>query len=147
MESIWLKDVSFQKRSPLHRDLKSDVVIIGAGITGLLTAYLLKEKGIRAVILEADRICGGQTKGTTAKITSQHHLIYGRLIRSYGEEMARHYAALNEWAIREYERIIAEKEISCDFVKCPANLYSCMEAEPLLGYDIRAILAPDHYDE
>lgn len=131
MESIWLKDVSFQKRSPLHSDLKADVVIIGAGITGLLTAYLLKEKGIRAVILEADRICGGQTKGTTAKITSQHHLIYDRLIRSYGEEMAGHYAAVNEWAIREYERIIAEKGISCDFVKCPANLYSCLEAEPL----------------
>lgn len=131
MESIWLKEVSFQKRSPLQKDLKVDVVIIGAGITGLLTAYFLKKKGIRAVILEADRICGGQTKGTTAKITSQHHLIYDRLIRSYGEEKARHYAALNEWAIGEYERIAAEEKITCDFVKCSASLYSCIEAEPL----------------
>ena len=131
MESIWLKEVSFQKRSSLHKDLKTDVVIIGAGITGILTAYFLKKKGFRTVVLEADRICGGQTKGTTAKITSQHNLIYDRLIRVYGEEKARHYAEMNEWAIREYERIIAEKRIACDFVKCSANLYSCMEEEPL----------------
>lgn len=131
MESIWSKEVSFEKRSPLYQDLKADVVIIGAGIAGLLTAYFLKERGIRAVILEADRICGGQTKGTTAKITSQHHLIYDRLIRCYGEEKARHYASVNEWAIREYARIIEEKRIACDFVKCSANLYSCVKAEPL----------------
>lgn len=131
MESIWSKEVSFEKRSPLYQDLKADVAIIGAGIAGLLTAYFLKERGIRAVILEADRICGGQTKGTTAKITSQHHLIYDRLIRCYGEEKARHYASVNEWAIREYVRIIEEKRIACDLVKCSANLYSCVEAEPL----------------
>lgn len=131
MESVWLKEVSFQKRSPLHKNMKADVAVIGAGITGLLTAYFLKGKGIHTVILEADRICGGQTKGTTAKITSQHNLIYGRLIRSYGEEMARHYALMNEWAIGEYERIVKERNIACDFTRCSANLYSCAETEVL----------------
>lgn len=132
MESIWLKEVSFQGRSSLHEDIKAEVAIIGAGITGLLTAHFLREKGIQAVILEADRICGGQTKGTTAKITSQHNLIYDRLIRCYGKEKARHYAMMNEWAISEYERIVKEKNIECDFTRCSANLYSCVETDVLV---------------
>lgn len=131
MESIWQKEVSFQTRSALNKDEMADVVVIGAGITGLLTAYFLRKKGIQAVVLEADRICGGQTKGTTAKITSQHNLIYERLIRCYGEEKARHYAMMNEWAIGEYERIVNEKHIDCDFARCSACLYSCIEAEAL----------------
>ena len=131
MKSIWSETVEFQKRGPLRGDRQAEVVVIGAGIAGILTAYFLKQKGFHVTVLEADRICSGQTKGTTAKITAQHYIIYQDLIRIYGEEKARHYAKLEEWAIGEYERLIRERKIDCDFERCSAYLYSCIETERL----------------
>lgn len=124
MESIWMEDTKIRKREPLPGDMEVPAVVIGAGLAGILTAYYLKQAGIRAVVLEADRIGSGQTKNTTAKITSQHNLVYGRMIRTFGRRMAEHYANANEAAIGEYERLIQEKGIDCDFARCPAGLYS-----------------------
>lgn len=131
MESVWTEDTEIRKREPLAGDMEAPAVVIGAGLAGILTAYYLKKAGVRAVVLEADRIGSGQTKNTTAKITSQHNLIYDRLVRSFGHRMAEHYAMANEAAIGEYERLILEKEIHCDFVRCPAYLYSRADAELL----------------
>lgn len=131
MESVWMKDTEIRKREALSGDMEAPVAVIGAGLTGILTAYYLKKAGIPAVVLEADRIGGGQTKNTTAKITSQHGLVYERLIRTFGNRMAQHYAAANEEAIGEYERLIREKGIYCDFVRCPACLYSGTDRERL----------------
>lgn len=124
MVSVWTEDTKIRKREPLSGDMETTAIVIGAGLAGILTAYYLKRAGIRAVVLEADRIGSGQTKNTTAKITSQHNLIYDRLIRTFGHRMAEHYAGANEAAIEEYERLILEKRIDCDFARCPACLYS-----------------------
>lgn len=124
MESVWMEDTKIRRREPLPGNMEVPAVVIGAGLAGILTAYYLKQAGIRAVVLEADRIGGGQTKNTTAKITSQHSLIYDRMIKMFGRRMAEQYAHANETAIREYERLILEKEIHCDFVRRPAYLYS-----------------------
>ena len=124
MQSVWSEDTQIRRREPLAGDMETAAVVIGAGLAGILTAYYLKQAGIRAVVLEADRIGSGQTKNTTAKITSQHNLIYDRLIRTFGRSMAEHYATANEAAIGEYERLILEKGIACDFVRHPAYLYS-----------------------
>ncbi len=132
MESVWTEEIKIRKREPLPGDMEAPVVVIGAGLAGLLTAYYLKQAGIRAVVLEADRIGGGQTNRTTAKITSQHNLVYDRILRTFGRGMAEHYANANEAAIGEYERLILEKGIDCDFVRCPACLYSRTGAEPLI---------------
>lgn len=114
-----------QTYESLAGDIHIDTAVIGAGIAGLMTAYFLKEKGISAAVLEASRIVSGQTAGTTAKITSQHNLIYQRLVQGYGAERARMYAGWNEWAIGAYEKIIEEQKIECDFKRCSAYLYSC----------------------
>ncbi len=124
MQSVWSEDTQIRRRESLAGDMEAGAVVIGAGLAGILTAYYLKQTGIRAVVLEADRIGSGQTKNTTAKITSQHNLIYDRLIRTFGRPMAEHYAMANEAAIGEYERLIVEKGIACDFARCPAYLYS-----------------------
>ncbi|MCI9597135.1 MAG: FAD-dependent oxidoreductase [Firmicutes bacterium] len=124
MESIWTAETEIRKREPLAEDLETQAVVIGAGLAGMLTAYYLEQAGIQAVVLEADRIGSGQTKNTTAKITSQHGLVYDRLIRTFGHSMAKHYAQANEAAIEEYERLVLELGIDCDFVRCPAYLYS-----------------------
>lgn len=131
MDSIWTAETRIGRRDPLPGDVETAAVVIGAGIAGILTAYYLGREGIPVLVLEADRIGSGQTKNTTAKITSQHGLIYDRLIRTFGSRMAGHYARANEAAIGEYERLIREKGIDCDFVRCPAFLYSGREADVL----------------
>ncbi len=131
MESVWTEEVKIRRREAFPGDMEIPVVVIGAGLAGILTAYYLKQAGVRAIVLEADRVGSGQTKNTTAKITSQHNLIYGQIIRMFGSRMAEHYASANESAIREYEKLILEKGIDCDFVRCPAYLYSQTETQLL----------------
>lgn len=127
MGSIWTAETNIRKRDSLPGDIETEAVVIGAGLTGILTAYYLKKTGIATVVLEADRIGSGQTKNTTAKITSQHNVIYDWLIQTYGSRMAFTYADANENAIDAYEKLIREKKIDCDFVRCPAFLYSRRE--------------------
>ena len=109
MESIWKSEVDFKKRKSLDKDIECDTVIIGGGIAGLLIGYMLKECGIESIIIDAKLICSGNTKNTTAKITSQHELIYDNLIKEFGEEKAKHYALVNEEAIKKYKEIKAKK--------------------------------------
>lgn len=96
MGSIWSQTCSIGRRPPLRGHLKTQAAVVGAGMAGVLTAYALQQAGLSVVVLEADRIAGGQTQNTTAKITSQHGLIYSRLIQSFGEETARRYAKANQ---------------------------------------------------
>ncbi len=120
-----------KSRPKLERDLRTDVAVIGAGMAGVLTAFLLGEQGIDCVVLEAAKIGGGQTKGTTAKITSQHGLFYHTLTERYGRERARQYADASEEAIRQYRRIVKERQIECDFEEQSAYLYDLYDAETL----------------
>lgn len=131
MESIWSKSVKIPEKQVCPSDKKVDVAVIGAGMAGVLTAYLLKERGVEVIVIEADRIAGGQTKNTTAKITSQHGMRYEELIRKYGHEKARLYAAANREAIDRYQEIIEKHEIACDFERLPSYLYSLEDEEKL----------------
>lgn len=108
-----------------------EVIVIGAGMAGILTAFLLREKGADVLLLEADTTASGQTGRTTAKITSQHGLKYSRLISKVGREKALMYARANETAIAEYERIISGRGIRCDFRRTGACLYSRDSVEDL----------------
>ncbi|MBQ9121825.1 MAG: FAD-binding oxidoreductase, partial [Clostridia bacterium] len=72
MRSIWSDEMPRIRPEKKTLPQSAEVLIIGGGMAGLLCAYLLKESGIRAIILEAEEICSGQTRNTTAKITSQH---------------------------------------------------------------------------
>lgn len=131
MESVWKSKVSFKKREYLDRDIECDTVIIGGGIAGLLIGYMLKVHGIESVIIDAKQICSGNTKNTTAKITSQHELIYDNLIKEFGEEKAKHYAMANEEAIKKYKEIIEKEKIDCDFKETDAYVYSIEEDKPI----------------
>lgn len=123
MKSIW-SHTHVPTRSPLPGNLNTEVAIIGGGMAGILTAYYLQKRGKQVLVLEADRIGSGQTRGTTAKITSQHDLIYQHLIPSIGLEQAKQYAYANQNAIWEYEQLIKSEGISCHYKPLPAYLYS-----------------------
>lgn len=124
MKSIWSKSCEIPKRKALDSDLQIEIAVIGAGMAGILIAKKLQETGHDVVVLEADRIAGGQTKNTTAKITAQHGLIYSTLYDDLGSDMAKQYAKLNMRAIKEFESIIEKEKIDCAFEKKDAYLYS-----------------------
>lgn len=136
MESIWRKqteEIKPEKGTPSSKvqDTQWDVIVVGAGMTGLLTAYYLKERGKKVLVLEADKIASGQTERTTAKITGQHDLKYSKLIQTLGMKKANIYAQANEAAIREYEWLIKKCGIDCQFERVPAYLYTLQDAELL----------------
>ena len=127
MESIWEATVKPDKREPLWGEKEVHTVVIGAGMAGILTAYFLKKQGVEVIVVEAKNVGSGQTRNTTAKITSQHGMIYDKLICKAGREKVKAYAEVNEKAIHLYEKIIREENIECHFERLPAYLYSVQE--------------------
>jgi len=123
MESIWAQSCSIPERDRLNGDMETEIAVIGGGLAGVLTAFLLKKEGCRVTVLEAKRIGSGQTRKTTAKITSQHGMIYRSLVQTLGETRARQYATANQTAVGEYRRIIKEEGIPCDFEEQDAYVY------------------------
>ena len=105
MQSVWSKTTDLPKQKELKGNIHIQNVVIGAGMAGILTAYFLQKKGLEVIVIEADKIAGGQTKNTTAKITSQHGLIYHDMMKKAGKSRAKGYAQANETAIKVYEEI------------------------------------------
>lgn len=123
MKSIWsVTSNDFKVKTP--KEKKAEVIIIGAGMAGILTAYFLKQAGISVIVLEANEVGSGQTKNTTAKITAQHGAIYHKLIEDLGWEKARQYADANRTALEQYRRLIKNLNIECDFETISSYLYS-----------------------
>ena len=102
MKSIWSQSCNIRERECLPGNLEVEAVIIGAGMAGTLTAFALQEAGCQVVVLDAGQIGSGQTRNTTAKITSQHGMIYQKLTQTLGMDAARQYAQANQSAVRAY---------------------------------------------
>ncbi len=126
-DSLWLA-TSTQKSFPSQQqDVSVDVAVIGGGIVGVTSAYLLKKAGLRVALVDARRILGGVTGHTTAKLTSQHGLIYNELISNLGKEKAKQYADANQSAIEKVAFLIKENNIDCDFIRKPAYTFAFNE--------------------
>lgn len=122
MNSLWTKTATMPRFRPLKQDCKTDVLIIGGGMAGLLCAHALAQRGVDYILVEAETICGGITQNTTAKITSQHGLIYSALCRRYGLEAARLHLQANQRALQEYQTLC--RDIDCDFQEQDAYVYA-----------------------
>ena len=123
-QPFWLAATSIPNFPALDKDIKVDIAIVGGGMTGMTCAYWLSQENIQLAVIEADHILHGTTGHTTAKITSQHGLIYNKLKNKMGGELAAQYAHANEDAIRMIERLIAENHIECDYKPQSAYLYT-----------------------
>lgn len=128
-KSIWSQTAKAEKRPRLEEDITCTACVIGGGMAGVLSAYFLTEQGVDTVLLEASSIGSGQTKNATAKITSQHGLKYAHLEHEYSVGAARQYAALNQEAIEQYEKLIEKHHIDCDFERLPSYLYALQETQ------------------
>lgn len=131
MESIWSKTADIPAKPQLSDNLETDVAVIGGGMAGILIAYFLSQEGKEVVVFEASRIGSGQSRNTTAKISSAHNLIYDKLIHELGLEKARQYALANQKAIKVYQNLIDKFQIECYYEELPAYLYSIEQTESL----------------
>lgn len=129
MDSIWTKTVTMPSFPALEGDIKTDVLIIGGGMAGILCAHFLQEQGVDYVLAEGREICSGVTKNTTAKITSQHGLIYQKIAKQRGMEMAAMYLGANQAAVRAYGELA--KGIDCDFERKTNYVYSLKSRKKL----------------
>lgn len=105
MRSVWQRDRSLPEHPALTGEVRTDVLVIGGGLAGLLTAWELQQRGVDVVLVEKDRICSATTAHTTAKITAQHGLIYQKLIRSIGNEGAAQYYRANAEAAERLKEL------------------------------------------
>ncbi len=122
MESLWEQTWEQPNFPAQDKNINTDILIIGGGMAGILCAYQLHCTGVPYVLAEAETICSGITKNTTAKITSQHGLIYNKLISRFGIERAKQYLAANEAALQKYWDLC--QDIDCDFEEKAAYTYS-----------------------
>lgn len=144
MQSLWSDSVEFPKFNSLREDIKTDVLIIGGGITGILCAHMLKMANVNYALVEASSICNGITKNTTAKITAQHGLCYDKLIQDVGVKKAGEYLRANLQAVEQFRKLCSG--IDCDFEEQDAYVFSThnmevikreKEALDTLGYPVK----------
>lgn len=127
--SLWEEGCILPSFPQLEGNIKTDILIIGGGMAGILCAHALAADGVDYLLIEAGRIGSGVTRNTTAKITSQHGLIYGRLTKQFGPETARMYWEANEAALREYRGL--SQSIDCDFERKDNYIYRMDSKKPL----------------
>ena len=136
MDSIWAKTTmpSFPR---LNGDMDTDILIIGGGIAGVLTAYFLHQSGANYLLVEKDRLCRGVTQNTTAKITAQHVLLYHKIVNSRGTETAQKYLRANQTALETYAQLC--EKIDCHFERKDNYVYAAERRK--LEDELRALQA------
>lgn len=100
----------------------ADVCIVGAGIAGLTTAYLLQKEGVSVAVVDARGIAGGETGRTTIHLTAALDERYFKLESLHGTENCRHIAASHLNAIDRIEAIIHDEAIDCQFMRVDGYL-------------------------
>ena len=121
--SSWMATAEVPLRDPLKESINTDVCIVGAGIAGMTTAYLLASEGKAVVVLDDGAIGGGMTGRTTAHLVNALDDRYFELERLHGEEGARLAAESHTTAIELIERIVTREQIDCDFSRLDGYLF------------------------
>jgi glycine/D-amino acid oxidase-like deaminating enzyme/nitrite reductase/ring-hydroxylating ferredoxin subunit len=122
--SLWIATTPETSYAALAGDLDVDVAIVGAGLTGLVAAWLLTEAGKQVAVLEQGRIVSGETGNTTAHVTELVDTRYHVIEHDFGREGARLVARSNHEAIDWIERTSSALAIACSFERVPAYLYT-----------------------
>ncbi|MBD0370856.1 MAG: FAD-dependent oxidoreductase [Pyrinomonadaceae bacterium] len=122
--SLWRATAPEAQASAMKSDARADVCVVGAGMAGLTTAYLLGREGRSVVVLDDGPIGGGNTERTTAHLTNALDDRYFEMERLHGERGARIVAESHTAAINTIERIVQEEGIDCDFERVDGYLFT-----------------------
>jgi glycine/D-amino acid oxidase-like deaminating enzyme/nitrite reductase/ring-hydroxylating ferredoxin subunit len=128
-QSLWLSALPSSPRPPLTGRHTCDVVVVGGGITGLTTALLLKRRGLRVVVLEADRVASGVSGNNTAKVTALQSTVYSQIIKAHGAAAAADYATASQQAVAQVADLAQLEGIDCDLRRGPGVTYAYTESE------------------
>ena len=144
--SYWIASTPETDYPTLGGDLSVDAVVVGAGIVGVTTAYMLRRAGLEVALVEMDRLARGASGYTTAKVTSGHGVIYRELAKSHGPDVAATYARANEAGLALVRRIVEQEAIDCDLETKTNYVYASegddgaiheeVEAARLAGLDV-----------
>ena len=138
-ESVWAATAQMPTYPPLMEDTKADVCVVGAGIAGLTTAYLLTQAGQSVVVLEDGTLASGATRVTTAHLTNALDDRYYVAERLHGENGARLVADSHSAAIHRIEVIVRDEQIDCDFERLDGYLFlGSDEDEEILDRELAA---------
>jgi glycine/D-amino acid oxidase-like deaminating enzyme/nitrite reductase/ring-hydroxylating ferredoxin subunit len=122
--SFWIGTTPETDYPALAGEIVVDVAVVGAGITGITTAALLKRAGKTVALLDLKRIVHGTTGYTTAKVTAGHGLGYSKIRKAFGEEGARTYAEANQAGLERIAEFVDEDAIDCDFERKDNYVYA-----------------------
>lgn len=128
-QPLWMT-VPLPEFPVLDRDLDVDVVVVGAGVTGITTAYLLCQEGVKIALIERERVATGESGRTTAHLTHVADLRLHELVSQFGNEAARTYWLGHVAAINTIESIVEETGDAADFVRVPGYFHSPVRREP-----------------
>ena len=129
MEYLWTKEIQMPQFPTLDADRKTDVLIIGGGMAGVLCALQMHKMGADYLLVEGKRIGLGITKGTTAVISAQHSTLYQDVLKRLGKNRAASYLHANLHAVEELCTLA--KEFDCELERCPSILYSVNDAQKM----------------
>src|SRR5450631_1204229 len=121
--SVWVATASIIRSSTLDKNTNVDVCVVGAGIAGMTTAYLLAREGKSVVVVEKNGISRGETAYTTAHLSSEIDASYRKIVQLHGEKGAQLAAQSHTEAISEIESIITREKIDCDFERLDGYLF------------------------
>ena len=139
--SVWMDTVKTPpEKAPLSERISADVCVVGAGIAGMTTAYLLAREGKSVVVLDDGPIGGGMTGRTTAHLVNALDDRYFELERLHGEDGARLAAESHTAAINAIEAIVAQEKIKCEFERLDGYLFvPPRESKKILDDELEAV--------
>jgi glycine/D-amino acid oxidase-like deaminating enzyme/nitrite reductase/ring-hydroxylating ferredoxin subunit len=120
---FWIDSTPIRRFPKLQKNINVDVVVIGAGVTGITAAYLLKKAGATVALIERERLASIDTGHTTAHLTYITDVELQRLVRNFGKDHAQAAWDAGAAAIDEIERIVREEGIECAFTRVPAYVH------------------------
>ena len=120
----WIDTAPIEKFPPLKRDVTVDVVVVGAGVTGITAAYLLKQTGSTVALIEREQVASIDTGHTTAHLAYVTDVELQDLARNFGNDHAQAAWDAGAAAIDEIEKIVTEEEIECEFKRVPGYLHT-----------------------
>ena len=138
--SLWLKGIKTKLLPSLKKDIETDVLIIGGGITGISTAFYLRDTNLDITIIDSDKIGYGVTSKTTGKLTYLQEDILNKIKNTYGRKTANEYMESQKYAIDLVKDNIIDYNIKCNFesncsyvfTNQTSNIYKIKELDKLL---------------
>ena len=120
----WMDTAKRPRFRPLGRDLTVDVLVVVGGVTGIMAAHLLKQAGLRIALLERERLAARDSGHTTSHLTCVTDKRLHQLVDHFGRSHAKASWDAGMAAIDEFERIVREEEIECEWSRVPGYLHA-----------------------